>query len=271
MSISFDRVASIYDETRRLPPAILQRVADAIIDLTGMVPTTDWTPTYLELGVGTGRIALPLIERGVHFTGVDISEEMLQRLREKLAAHSLKADILRADITQLPFPSASFDVVIAVHVLHLVPEWHKALYEAQRVLRRDGYIVVGSDQSAPSSPKAHMNALWRDIVHTLGESTERPGAEHFHDIVAALQEMGGQGQECVAARWVDTVTPRQVITRIRDRIHSATWLVSDEGLRESLIGLEAELRAEYGDLDRPLENENQFLLYMCQLSRHAKC
>ena len=69
-----DRIAGIYDDTR-LPPDAMQRV-DTLEELTA-------GGRALELGVGTGRYALPLAERGVNVHGIDNSAAMIDRLRTK--------------------------------------------------------------------------------------------------------------------------------------------------------------------------------------------
>ena len=77
--MNFDRVAGIYDATRGLPEEAGTRVAEGIIEAVHATPTT----RFLELGVGTGRVAIPVASRGYSYTGVDISTEMMARLREK--------------------------------------------------------------------------------------------------------------------------------------------------------------------------------------------
>src|SRR4029450_13749001 len=57
-------------------PAAIDPVVDFLVDLAG-------EGRALELGIGTGRIALPLAERGVPVHGIDLSEEMVARLRAK--------------------------------------------------------------------------------------------------------------------------------------------------------------------------------------------
>ena len=79
-SLSFDRVASIYDATRKLPTDVSGEITKALLD--GIEAAG--AERVLEIGVGTGRIARPLIAAGVPLTGVDISSEMMGRLREQL-------------------------------------------------------------------------------------------------------------------------------------------------------------------------------------------
>ena len=68
---------------------------------------------------GHGRIAKPLLAAGVRITGIDLSRNMMNRLRETLGDLPAPA-LLNGDITRLPFASESFDAVIGVHILHLV-------------------------------------------------------------------------------------------------------------------------------------------------------
>jgi SAM-dependent methyltransferase len=70
-----DRIASVYDAwyLERLDPGA------AVQMLAGLAGAG----RALELGIGTGRVALPLAARGVHVEGIDASEEMVARLREK--------------------------------------------------------------------------------------------------------------------------------------------------------------------------------------------
>jgi SAM-dependent methyltransferase len=73
-----DRIADFYDELigTLFTPAATDRAVAFLADLAG-------TGRALELGIGTGRIAIPLTERGVTVTGVDASEAMVARLRAR--------------------------------------------------------------------------------------------------------------------------------------------------------------------------------------------
>jgi SAM-dependent methyltransferase len=69
----------------------------------------------LELGCGTGRIALPLGRAGVALVGIDRSASMLARARRRVARARLAGRIrlIRGDIRHLPFPASSFSTVLA--------------------------------------------------------------------------------------------------------------------------------------------------------------
>ena len=69
----------------------------------------------LELGCGTGRIALPLGRAGVPLVGIDRSEPMLARARRRVARTRVGRPVrlVRGDIRALPFPGAAFSLVLA--------------------------------------------------------------------------------------------------------------------------------------------------------------
>jgi len=67
----------------------------------------------LELGCGTGRVSFPLAKSGVDLVGVDRSEQMLARARQRTSRTSGRVSFVRADIRQLPFKRGRFSMVLA--------------------------------------------------------------------------------------------------------------------------------------------------------------
>src|SRR5215218_5921105 len=83
-----ERVAERYDESEAdmFEPAVVDPVVDFLADLAGH-------GAALELGIGTGRIALPLTQRGISVHGIDLSESMVARLRAKPGAEQIGVTI----------------------------------------------------------------------------------------------------------------------------------------------------------------------------------
>jgi SAM-dependent methyltransferase len=83
-----ERVAERYDVTSAdmFDPAVVDPAVDLLADLAG-------DGAALELGIGTGRIALPLAKRGVRVHGIDLSEAMVARLRAKPGAEQIGVTI----------------------------------------------------------------------------------------------------------------------------------------------------------------------------------
>src|SRR5438270_2060518 len=170
VSISFDRAADFYDETRGYPADVQERIGKALLDPPGATRES----RILEMGVGTGRIALPIIRAGYRYTGVDISPRMLDRLRAALptiAGAEQRVTLVEGDITALPFADRSFDVVLTVHVYHLVSDRARAIAEGVRVLARPGVMLNGRDDTGDGrdhGADAACGATWRDALDSLG-------------------------------------------------------------------------------------------------------
>src|SRR3989454_12636149 len=159
--LSFARVAAIYDETRGLAPRAMARVLAVLVDqLQGK--------RVLEVGVGTGRYAVPLQKSGVRVVGVDISRKMV----EFGLAKGLR-DVVFADAARLPFVSGAFDVATTNHVLHLIPDWRDALRGIARVTR-GVYFTVIERPDRVDTIKREYDAL----VKKAGHDWAHPG---FHE------------------------------------------------------------------------------------------
>ncbi len=96
----------------------------------------------LDVGCGTGFLALLLAQLGHTVTGVDIASAMLDRAREKASAQGLTVEFRLSDGDQLPFPDASFDLVVERHVIWTMPEPARALEDWLRVLRAGAHLVL---------------------------------------------------------------------------------------------------------------------------------
>jgi ubiquinone/menaquinone biosynthesis C-methylase UbiE len=258
--INFDRVAGIYDATRRLPEGIDESIADRILAATNAHHGTH----FLEVGVGTGRIAVPLIRRGFPFTGVDISEGMLERLRQKVGDVPTLT-VIRGDITSLPLPDDSQDVVLAVHIFHLVPEWRKALDEALRVLAPGGFFVYGGNTTPEDAGPdwGTIRGEWARLVREMGGDM-RPRYGEWTDTQEAITELGGRITVYRAASWLREFRPIELMEAMRRQTFSASWSVPQDILDAVHERLLVWGRETYGDLEATVAEEEEFLLHVCR-------
>jgi len=257
-SIAFDRAAGYYDQSRGLPDGVAELVADRIEAAVGQ------GGRLLELGVGTGRIALPLHRRGRRIVGVDLSLPMLDRYRAKAAALGLPAPaVLRADATRLPFRDACVDAVLEVHVLHLVPGWRRALAEARRVLRPGGMVLVGrgGGRDHGDGPGEQVRRRLDELVAAAGGDTRRPvGVGDDAGKVAALVALGGVLEELEPVVWEEPQTYAQALAMMEGRMFSYQWRLPDAVWEPAVTRLRAEVEAAHPDLDTPHPSRRRFTL-----------
>ena len=129
----------------------------------------------LEVGVGTG-ISLPGYSSHNRIVGIDLSEAMLRKAQRRVANLSLtNVEILEVmDAEHLSFPDASFDVVVANHVISTVPNPEAALDECARMLRPEGEMILLSRIGADAGLRHLIEFLLQPVVRRLGWRTEFP-------------------------------------------------------------------------------------------------
>ena len=125
----------------------------------------------LEVAIGTGR-NLPFYPRGIHLTGIDVSEAMLAIAGRRAAALGREVDLRQGDAQALPFPDATFDTVVCTFALCSIPDDRKAVAEMKRVLRPGGKLLL--IDHVPSTTR-----LWRDIQWLLEQVTLRVEGQHM--------------------------------------------------------------------------------------------
>lgn len=247
-SVVFDQAAEIYDATRTLLPETLAEIVKALAaELSGR-------GQCLEIGVGTGRIALPLAEAGIPMAGVDLSAAMLAKLRAK------KADFpaVLADATDLPFAADSFGAGLAVHVLHLVGNWRVAVAELARVVRPGGVILVDIGGGF-----GFLREIDEHFTAAAGIERARPGVtdpaeldEEMARLEAGIRELSPiiERQKVALTSWIQA---------LEANVFSSTWSL-DEKTRLRVAAQTREWAAgRFGDLDqpRPLELEIRYRAY----------
>lgn len=166
---AYDRWAPIYDLV--FGPVFKQGRA-AAIDVAERVGGR-----ILEVGVGTG-ISLPHYASSSRITGVDLSDAMLDKARERVRRLGLSnvEAIEVGDAERLHYPDASFDAVVAQYVVSAVPHPEQALDELARVCRPGGEIVITTRVGADRGMRAAIERGLMPITSRLGFRTDFPFA-----------------------------------------------------------------------------------------------
>ena len=129
----------------------------------------------LEVGVGTG-ISLPQYGQASRVVGIDISEESLEKARERVRRQKLGhvEKIELGDAEALHYADNSFDVVVAQYVVSAVPNPRRALDEFARVCKPGGEIIVTTRVSADGGMRGTIEKGLMPVTEKLGFRTDFP-------------------------------------------------------------------------------------------------
>lgn len=123
----------------------------------------------LEVGVGTG-LSLPLYPETVRVTGIDISQEMLDRARGRVTRDALSSRITLhvMDAERMSFPDNSFDKVVAMYVVSVVPHPERLIDEMRRVCKPDGDIFIVNHFHSPNPLVGGVETLLAPLSRLMG-------------------------------------------------------------------------------------------------------
>jgi ubiquinone/menaquinone biosynthesis C-methylase UbiE len=223
----FGPLAESYDRLRP-PDRNWQELLDRLVlagDLAGR--------RVLDVGCGTGGVALALAELGSRVWGVDPAEEMLRVARTRVGrAVGLKPGKAEA----LPFKDGWFERTVLRLVVHLFDR-ERALPELARVLAPSGRVVIATFDPA------HFQGFW---LNRFFPAIERIDAARFPDLDTLVDELEAAGfNDARVERLVqhDSLSREDALDRIRGRYISTLQLLSDEELAEGTARAAEELPA----------------------------
>ena len=123
----------------------------------------------LEVGVGTG-LSLPAYRGHLKVTGIDLSPEMLQKARQKVERLGLDhvEGLLEMDATDLDFPDNSFDTVVAMYVMTVVPDPEKVMAELERVCAPGGEVILVNHFSQDDGLRGWFERRMAPLADQLG-------------------------------------------------------------------------------------------------------
>lgn len=115
-------------------------IMDRVIQLLDPAPDA----LFLDAGCGSGVHTLRIARRGFRCVGADISDYVLKKAEERIAAEGLqaKASVSLQNLEDLSFEDRTFDFVHCRGVLMHIPDWERALGQLCRVLKPGGKIVL---------------------------------------------------------------------------------------------------------------------------------
>lgn len=151
----WDRNAGRYDRFMRKDAAAYERLYELLCPVVRQ-------KTVLELATGTGLIAKHIVHSADHIEATDASQEMIEQAKRGVKSAKLYFSV--QDMFHLPYADQSFDVVIVVNALHIVPEPEKALSEIRRVLKDDGVLVAPTFTHADNAFFGKVKAFFMKLA-----------------------------------------------------------------------------------------------------------
>jgi len=125
----------------------------------------------LDVGTGSGALALLLAEMDHEVFGIDLSDQMLKRAHDKAKMGNLKAEFRVGDAEAPPFEHESFDAVVCRHLLWTLPNPDKAIRAWKDILKPEGTIVI-IDGNFNRNDRTRLQELWRIMAMPLILITE---------------------------------------------------------------------------------------------------
>ena len=172
----WNRIAKIYDH-------FMKKDHKAYKQMYSLIYPVVRHKQVLELATGTGLIAKHIVRSADHIEATDASQEMIEQAKQGVKSAKLYFSV--QDMFHLPYADQSFDVVIVVNALHIVPEPEKALSEIRRVLKDDGVLVAPTFTHADNTFFGKVKAFFMKLagfpLHSKWTS---------HEYLAFLRENG---------------------------------------------------------------------------------
>jgi len=235
--LAFDRAVDYYDKTRALSSTTMDKLVPLIRSEVGDGPC-------LEIGVGTGRIALPLQAAGTEMVGLDLSQPMLRRLVHN-AGDRHPFPLVSADAGALPFGDDSLTAALAVHVLHLIPEWRRTLAELVRVTRPSGAIVI--DLGRPT--RGPYSDLLAEFAAAAKIPDKHRGINDTDELDEAMSEVGASLTQTEVIEEVRSATYARTIGALEAGTYSITWAADEATRRAAAEHARRWARERYGPLE----------------------
>lgn len=148
----------------------------------------------LEIAIGTGR-NLPYYPEDVRLTGIDLSPAMLVQAAERARALGRDVALSVGDAHALAFADETFDGVVMTLALCTIPDEHRAIHEAKRVLRPGGTLILLEHVRSPLLPV-------RLVQRLLDPLLVRWKADHLlREPLEPLQAAGFTVAHCERRKW----------------------------------------------------------------------
>ena len=140
----------------------------------------------LDVACGAGQLTIPVARSGIRVTGLDLAANLVQQARTRAAEEGLKIQVDEGDAENLPYPDASFDVVMSLIGAMFAPRPELVASEMIRVCRPGGKIIMGN-----WTPGGHVGQMFKVIGAHVPPPPHFPSPLLWGDETTCRQRFGG--------------------------------------------------------------------------------
>ncbi|MCW1930217.1 MAG: methyltransferase domain-containing protein [Candidatus Kerfeldbacteria bacterium] len=172
---AYNAIAEHFSQTRYAPWKSVDDLLDAYVQSGENV---------VDIGCGNGRFVESFRLRGIHYTGTDLSPELLAQAEKKYPAEKF----VRANMEHLPFPDGSFDHALLIASFHHIPSYEKraaTLKEIARIIKSGGMIMM-------TNWNLHQTRYWRLHVRTYIARCFRDSTLDRGDVLVPWKSQTGE-------------------------------------------------------------------------------
>ena len=241
----FDWASQFYDYTRAIPVELINQTIEALQQRVEITPGGK----FLDIGVGTGRIAIPLAEKlNTNLIGVDISGKMIQKCLEKTSSFN-NVSLIIADGLALPFSENQFDLILTSHLLHLLSDPLQFIRKVTRLLAKNGYYI-----NLDAYVNYHQSLPFQIYYNKLSESGYR---HHFRgnlirqEITIYLSKRGWRYKQ-FEINGKKEIIHNDLVKFIRERVFSHQRAIAEDFHQQALKHLYQELETRNVDLSEKI-------------------
>lgn len=216
--VDFSANAKVYDRRHGavLAEDVVQRLAAAGAIRSGA--------NILDLGAGTGRVAIGLAELGCSVVALEPAPGMLETLRTKVGILPIR--LIAGEGARLPFSSGHFDVVVIARVLYLTADWRGVLREAHRVLGVGGRLLHEWGNGQVDEEWVQVREKARALFEEAGVATPfHPGVRSEREVDDDLRRLGFTRSADLPIGPGPTLTLDEFLRRLIDGEFSYIWNV----------------------------------------------
>jgi len=236
-SIPFDQAAEYFDRTRPIGARALAAVAEQA------AREVKHRGKCLDVGIGTGRIGIALMDRGINLVGIDLSLPMLRQLRLKSARRSIPVAV--ADAVSLAFDNWTFGSAMACFVLNLIPDWRKAVTEMARVVRPGGVLLfmLAGAQGATREINDFYFAQAGDNGYPFGLADPRDLDEHAISIGLRRRILPPIEDH----KWISV---EKILQALEQGVYAGCWTLNPKTRERAANATRVWAARRFGDVNR---------------------